>query len=134
MQSPRTYDSSESIILIRTPNYRFSTDWRACNDARIYRSTEKRAERSGNDHLLANGNNMNEGQQQMPGFDKLVGTATEGFADPLWVAARGAANYARIRQQVPWDCEEFENCLEAAKQRFEMDQQRNLGSPKNELR
>jgi hypothetical protein len=31
-------------------------------------------------------------------------------ADPLYAAARGAALYARWRQEVPWDCVEGEGC------------------------
>lgn len=30
--------------------------------------------------------------------------------DPLYAAARGAALYARWRQEVPWDCTEHEGC------------------------
>jgi hypothetical protein len=34
----------------------------------------------------------------------------EEMVDPRWVAARGAARYASIRQQVPWNCGEPEEC------------------------
>lgn len=33
-------------------------------------------------------------------------------ADPLWAAARGAALYARIRQEVAWNCMEPEGYRE----------------------
>lgn len=32
--------------------------------------------------------------------------------DPLWVAARGAARYASIRQQVPDGCQELPHCYD----------------------
>lgn len=32
--------------------------------------------------------------------------------DPLWVAARGAARYASIRQQVPVGCQELSECYD----------------------
>lgn len=32
--------------------------------------------------------------------------------DPLWVAARGAARYASIRQQVTEDCQELPECYD----------------------
>lgn len=34
----------------------------------------------------------------------------ENVVDPLWAAARGAAMYARLRQEVPWNCQELETC------------------------
>ena len=34
------------------------------------------------------------------------------MTDPLWAAARGAARYARIRQQIPWNCVESVECEE----------------------
>ncbi|KAL2038571.1 hypothetical protein N7G274_008619 [Stereocaulon virgatum] len=34
----------------------------------------------------------------------------EEMGDPRWVTARGAARYASIRQQVPWNCGEREEC------------------------
>ena len=40
----------------------------------------------------------------------ITGTRIEGVANPLWAAARGAAKYARWRQEVPWNCLEPENC------------------------
>lgn len=30
--------------------------------------------------------------------------------DPLWVTARGATRHASIRQQLPWECEEWKAC------------------------
>lgn len=33
-----------------------------------------------------------------------------GVTEPLYAAARGAALYARVRQEVPWDCREPERC------------------------
>ena len=33
-------------------------------------------------------------------------------ADPMWAASRGAAMYARVRQEVPWNCQEPETCDE----------------------
>jgi hypothetical protein len=42
--------------------------------------------------------------------DKLQANL-EKMADPLWAAARGAALYARWRQELPWDCEELPECL-----------------------
>ena len=56
---------------------------------------------------------------ELPSIADGAGTASLGRrleamldtpVDPLWAAARGAARYARIRQQVPWDCEEGEQC------------------------
>jgi hypothetical protein len=37
-------------------------------------------------------------------------TDIETVAEPLWVAARGAAMYARLRQEVPWNCMEPNEC------------------------
>lgn len=34
----------------------------------------------------------------------------EASRSPVWDVARGAALYARIRQEVPWDCREPEDC------------------------
>lgn len=39
--------------------------------------------------------------------------------DPLWVAARGAARYASIRQQVPSDCQELSECYDHEWERAE---------------
>ena len=35
---------------------------------------------------------------------------SDAVADPLWAAARGAALYARLRQEVPWNCAELDEC------------------------
>ena len=40
----------------------------------------------------------------------IVRTRLEAVADPLWAAARGAALYARLRQEVPWNCVELPEC------------------------
>jgi hypothetical protein len=41
---------------------------------------------------------------------RMVRVSSEALADPLWAAARGAARYARLRQEVPWNCMEPEEC------------------------
>ena len=47
--------------------------------------------------------------------DKTLDSHTDISADPLWAAARGAAMYARVRQEVPWSCLEPESCREDLK-------------------
>ena len=37
-------------------------------------------------------------------------TLEEASRSPVWDVARGAALYARIRQEVPWDCSEPKDC------------------------
>jgi hypothetical protein len=41
---------------------------------------------------------------------RMVRARLEAVADPLWAAARGAALYARLRQEVPWNCMEATEC------------------------
>ena len=41
---------------------------------------------------------------------RMVRARLEAVADPLWAAARGAALYARLRQEVPWNCMEAPEC------------------------
>jgi hypothetical protein len=41
---------------------------------------------------------------------RVVRARLEALADPLWAAARGAALYARLRQEIPWDCMEPREC------------------------
>jgi hypothetical protein len=41
---------------------------------------------------------------------KMVRARLEGLTDPLWAAARGAARYARLRQEVPWNCMKPRDC------------------------
>ena len=41
---------------------------------------------------------------------RMVRARLEALADPLWAAARGAALYARLRQEAPWNCTEPREC------------------------
>ena len=41
---------------------------------------------------------------------RMVRARLEAVADPLWTAARGAALYARLRQEMPWNCIEATEC------------------------
>jgi hypothetical protein len=41
---------------------------------------------------------------------RMVRARLEAVADPLWAAARGAALYARLRQELPWNCMEAPEC------------------------
>lgn len=60
----------------------------------------------------APGRGGEETQQDVRGKnDKFQGNV-ERVVDPLWAAARGAALYARFRQEVPWECMEPYECNE----------------------
>ena len=45
-----------------------------------------------------------------PGSGRIPWARSDAVADPLWAAARGAALYARLRQEVPWNCAELDEC------------------------
>ena len=44
------------------------------------------------------------------GSGRIPWARSDAVADPLWAAARGAALYARLRQEVPWNCAELDEC------------------------
>ena len=44
------------------------------------------------------------------GGGRIPWAKSDAVADPLWAAARGAALYARLRQEVPWNCAELDEC------------------------
>lgn len=55
-------------------------------------------------------------------FDSEIAEPT----DPLFAAARGAALYARWRQEAPYDCEEEEKCEEQRQREREGNRKREL--------
>jgi hypothetical protein len=44
------------------------------------------------------------------GSGRIPWARSDAVADPFWAAARGAALYARLRQEVPWNCAELDEC------------------------
>ncbi|KAL9094861.1 MAG: hypothetical protein Q9165_002810 [Trypethelium subeluteriae] len=42
----------------------------------------------------------------------IEGMQVSAAVDPTWAASRGAAMYARVRQEVPWNCREPKRCDE----------------------
>jgi hypothetical protein len=50
-------------------------------------------------------------QQDANSEDGKLYADVEKTADPLWAAARGAALYARWKQELPWKCDELPECF-----------------------
>jgi hypothetical protein len=50
-----------------------------------------------------------------------LGSAADKMVDPTFAAARGAALYARWRQEAPWGCVEYQECDERRKKERESD-------------
>ncbi len=51
-----------------------------------------------------------ETQRDVGGEEDRLQADVETIADPLWAAAQGAAMYARLGQEVPWNCMEPATC------------------------
>lgn len=62
------------------------------------------------------------------------GMQIENVADPLWAAAQGAAMYARLREEVPWNCQEPEMCRDGLTDVSRKESQSFLAREKMELK
>lgn len=79
---------------------------------------------------------LSEMWKQAPEVDTRIqeGMQIEDVVDPLWAAVRGAAVYARLRQEVPWNCQEPETCRDGLKDVSRKESQSLLAREKMELK